>query len=569
MGEQTRDEERVQTESEARESKMVSDLVDDVVSAIADLDGIRVLEYKGDGVYLTVFAPMGAGKPIQIEQIMEELAQQGITEILQEEAAAAVAQMTGQPVKVAASVPREPMPGQVFCRVSQDEMEAYARVVQPKHGGKPITAEQVLAELSKLGVVWGIDEEKIERAVALADTSEEVLVAAGEPMLPGENAQLEYKFKLAGMSIQPKELEDGRVDFYNLDLIQNVLNGQVLVTKKPCTSGSEGTTVKGKKIPTKAGKDLTIKAGKNTELIDNNTTLIATANGHVVNLGGKVSVLPVYEVPGDVNLSTGNVDFVGNVVVKGNIGEGFLVKAQGDVEVRGSISGGSVQCEGHLQVKNGIQGVGKGIIRCGGNVFTKFIENATVCADGDIVVGEAVMHSNISAKGSIMVGGRKGVIVGGLARAGSEITAKIVGSNLSTVTELEAGVNPELRERYNKEVKELEDTRVNLDKTQKAFILLKNMEQTYGELEPDKKAMLVKVSRAQYQMMAMVKSLEEQVTALQEELEVNTRGKISISNLVHPGVKITIGTAIYYVGDPIQFSSFIKEHGEVRVVALK
>lgn len=550
------------------DDKTVDELVEDVVANIVDLDGIRVLEFKEDGTYLTVYPPMGNGKPVVLEHIVEELAAEGVLEFDKDLVGVTVAEKAGLPVTIAGPVERKPIHGQIHSRISQDEMQVFVRVIPPKNGGKAMTKEDVITELNRLNVVYGINEASVQRAVDLTQAGEDVKVASGTAMEPGQNAQIEYNFRHSGIVIQPKELADGRVDFHNLELVENVMTGAVLVTKKPLTIGVEGKTVTGKIIPTKPGKDVIIKAGKNTELIDNNTSLIATLNGHVVNQGGKISVLPIYEVPGDVNLSTGNVEFVGNVVVNGNITEGFVVKAQGDVEVRGSISGGSVLAQGHLQVKNGIQGRAKGIINVEGNIFTKFIENATVLAKGDVIVGEAIMHSRVSAGGNVMVGGRKGVIVGGLVRAGEEITAKIIGSNLSTCTELESGVHPELREKYNQALKELENTQLNLDKTQKAFTLLKTMEQTYGELPTDKKAMLVKVSRAQYQMMAMLQQQQELFNKLKEELEDSGSGKINVSNLIHPGVKITIGSAVYFVADPAQFTSFIKEKGEIKATPL-
>ncbi len=557
------------TSSGQLDSQAVEDLVEDAVGTVADLDGVRVLEYLPDGLYLTIFPPNGLGAAVSADALCAELDSQGVQEYQQEVIYQAVAGMSGKPVKIAEAKSIKPVPGQVMARINQDAMEAYIRIIPPRNGGTPVSLEQAMAALANLGVVQGIDQDKVQRAVDLGNQSEEVLVAVGTPVEPGRNAELKYNFDTGGIKIQPKELADGRVDFYNLNLIQNVVTGQVLVTKIPLFNGKDGLTVTGKVIPSKPGKDVMIKAGKNTELIDNNTTLIASDNGHVVFTGGKISILPVYEVQGDVNFSTGNIDFVGNVVVKGNVTEGFVVKSQGDVEIRGSVAGGSVFAAGHLQVKNGIQGIGKGTVQCGGNIFTKFIENAKVKADGDIIVGEAIMHSYVFAKGSIQVGGRKGVIVGGVTGAGNEITAKIVGSNFSTSTELEAGVNPELREKYNEAVKNLEEAKKNQDKTQKAFNLLKTMERDLGELPTDKKAMLVKISRAQFQLMALVQSLSEQVKTLEEELEVNSRGKISISGLAHPGVKITIGQAVYFVGDPLQFTSFVREHGEIKLTPLK
>jgi hypothetical protein len=134
---------------------------------------------------------------------------------------------------------------------------------------------------------------------------------------------------------------------------------------------------------------------------------------------------------------------------------------------------------------------------------------------------------------------------------------------------LEAGVNPDLREKYNETVNKLEETNNNLNKTQQAFNLLKHMENTLGELPTDKRAMLVKVSRAQFQLMALVQSLTEQVQAQEVEMEGNKRGKINISNLVHPGVKITVAQAVFYVVDPLQFTSFVKDKGEIKLIPLK
>ncbi|MHB1167385.1 MAG: DUF342 domain-containing protein [Carboxydocellales bacterium] len=551
------------------DNQKVDELLDAAVGTVADLDGVRVLEYLPEGIQITIYPPNGAGAMVSADSIFAELEAQGVKDYNSDLVIMATTEMDGKPVKIAEAVNLNPVAGQVTAWVSHDEMEASIRVVPPNHGGTPVNLEQCMAALANQGVVYGIIEANVQRALDLGNQSEEVTVAVGTPMDPGRNAELNYNFNFGGIKIQPKELEDGRADFYNLNLIQNVTNGQVLVTKTPLYEGTDGKAVTGKVIPTKPGKDVTIKAGKNTELIDNNTTLIAADNGHVVFTGGKISVLPVYEVQGDVDFSTGNVDFVGNVVIKGNVTEGFVVKSQGDVEVRGSIAGGSVYVEGHLQIKNGIQGVGKGTVKCGGNIFTKFIENARVKADGDIIVGEAIMHSYVYAKGNIQVGGRKGVIVGGVTGAGNEITAKIVGSSFSTNTELEAGVNPELREKYNETVKNLEEANKNLNKTQQAFNLLKHMENTLGELPTDKKAMLVKVSRAQFQLMALVQSLTEQVQAQEVEMESNKRGKINISNLAHPGVKITVAQAVFYVVDPLQFTSFVNDKGEIKLLPLK
>lgn len=55
------------------------------------------------------------------------------------------------------------------------------------------------------------------------------------------------------------------------------------------------------------------------------------------------------------------------------------------------------------------------------------------------------MHSKLFAGENITVNEKKGLLVGGIARAGKKIEANIVGSSLATLTYLEAGVDPELK----------------------------------------------------------------------------------------------------------------------------
>src|SRR5690606_15317621 len=127
-----------------------------------------------------------------------------------------------------------------------------------------------------------------------------------------------------------------------------------------------------------------------------------------------------YVVPGDVDFSTGNIDFIGSVKVMGSVRNGFSVKAAGNVEIMGRLEGGFINTGGNIVVKEGIVGQGKGNIKAGGSVYARFLENAQVEARKDVLVGDSIMHSTVRAGGKIVVNGKKGKIVGGLCFAGRE-----------------------------------------------------------------------------------------------------------------------------------------------------
>jgi hypothetical protein len=366
------------------------------------------------------------------------------------------------------------------------------------------------------------------------------------------------------MTGKPEELMDGRVDFYNLHFIHNVQPGDVLAVKSQATKGQPGFTVTGEELPAKPGKDIQIMAGKNVELSQDNLTAIATGSGHASIQGNKISVSNVYEVSGNVDFNTGNIDFNGSVVVKGSIREGFKVVADGDVEVMDTISDGIVECTGTLKVRNGIIGRSKSRITAGGSIYTRFIENSIIDAGGDIMVGEAIMHSHVSARKTIVVAG-KGVIVGGLVRAGREINCKVAGSTMATVTELETGVNPELRRRHSALYKEKQAKEADLDKADKAVKLLNYLEQTQGSLPEDKKAIYIRVSRMKSELTNEIQEMTRTIRDLEERIQASEQGRVVAQGVIHPGVKVTIGSASIHIYDDHHRVCLVKVGPDIRI----
>ncbi len=283
-------------------------------------------------------------------------------------------------------------------------------------------------------------------------------------------------------------------------------------------------------------------------------------------VGGKMTISPVLSIKGDVDLSTGNIDFAGDVVIQGSVQEGFFVKAGGNVDIAGMISGGNVQgC--NITVRQGILGLNKGIINASGTVAAKFIENAKVSADQDILVTDVVLHSQLSAAKKVKVEGRRGQIVGGVTAAGDEIVAKAAGSSSAIPTELQAGVNPKLRDQYLATRKELKLAESSLDQLQKGLFTLRAMDQ--NQMSPDKKELLLKITRAQFTTMGQVESLRKKLDELEIAYEELRGGQIKISDYIYPGVKIVIGQLVKPIQEEFRFVVFYADSGEIKFRPLK
>ena len=457
--------------------------------------------------------------------------------------------------------------------ISQNRMEAYLSL-NTMADGQPITRQEIEDALKQRNVNYGLRDDVIAMALERQSTSRPLTIAKGSEPIHGQDARIEYKFQI-GLTNRPTKLADGRVDFYNLNLIQNVDEGEVLAVKIPATAGTTGCTVTSEEIPSRPGKDIRFKTGKNVQLMTGSEAnipeaemvAIAATSGYVTNAGSKISVSTVYEVRGDVDLTTGNIEFNGTVVVKGSIREGFRVTANGDIVVMGTIYDGVVECPGSVKVQNGIIGRGKTKIKAGLSVFGRFVENSAIEAGEDVIVGESIMHSRVNARRSIIVGG-KGSIIGGVTRAGEEINCKAAGSPLGTATELEAGINPELRLELTQFLKEKQAKETDYDKAVKAIGLLKRM-QLEQEMHPDKKALLAQVIRVQAQFGNELESINESIRTIEEQIKQSERGRVIAQGFIYAGVKVTIGPAVLHINDPYQFVSLSTHEDQIMISPYK
>jgi uncharacterized protein (DUF342 family) len=219
-------------------------------------------------------------------------------------------------------------------------------------------------------------------------------------------------------------LDDGRVDYRELNLIESVEKGRILCSLLPPMPGKAGKTVTGQDIPALDGKPAVLPKGRNVEVSEDGQSLYAVIDGQVCYAEGKVNVFSVYEVRGDVDTTTGNISFLGNVVVKGNVLSGFSIEASGNVEIWGVVEGATIEAGGDIILKRGMQGMGKGYLKSGGDIIAKYIEYSTIEAKNEIKA-EAIMHSKIKCGNKLELSGKKGLLVGGVAKVGKLISARL------------------------------------------------------------------------------------------------------------------------------------------------
>jgi hypothetical protein len=308
------------------------------------------------------------------------------------------------------------------------------------------------------------------------------------------------------------------------------------------------------------------KIGKNVVVNPEKTAMYAAIDGLVTNTeNDKLNVFPVYEVNGDVDYKVGNIDFVGTVVIRGNVLTGFKVKASGDIRVIGGIESAEVESGGSVEISGGIIGRNKGYVKAGRNVKCSFILEGNVVAGEDVLVSQSIMHSNVRAGRAVECKGAKGLIVGGVVQAGDRVSARSIGNSMSTATTIEVGVKPELRQELQEMRQKIRHLTEGLDKTKKALVLLDQLAAS-GQLTPDKLAMRAKLNATYKQSAGELETYKERVLEIEKTLEDASMARVDVSHTVYGGTKIVVGRYTRFVKDSVQYVSFRLMDGDIAMV---
>lgn len=451
--------------------------------------------------------------------------------------------------------------------ISGDSMSATMVLYKPEATDPSITVDEVKQALAAEGVVYGIDEAEITRGVTDGVFVTPIKIAGGDLPQQGISARFEYHFDTTNQKT-PKEDEDGRIDYKDINFIQNTHEGDVLVTKTPPTRGTPGRNVFGKEIQGPMGRDVPFKRGLNTKITEDGSQLIATASGAIVFQKGKVSVNDVTVIRGDVDFNVGNIDCAGSVKVTGNVKTGFTIKVDGNLEVEGNVEDSTIEVAGNIYIKGGFFGEGKGILKAENDIVVKYAEGENLEAGGTITVGGEIINCKVSAGEDVEVKGNRGKIVGGVVKAGKSVRASVFGSDAGTKTVVYAGYNPELTAKYAEVTKEILRLTEDGKRIKDALYSLYRL-QMDGKLPADKKAALAKLETVQKAIPGSIEELTKQKAELEAQLKEFDDARVIAETIIYPGVKVQFGVVYREFVEERERCKVLCENGQVHVSAIR
>lgn len=428
-----------------------------------------------------------------------------------------------------------PVQGESRVDISEDQMSA-TLVYFPEEGKEQeITVSDLTDFLKAHGVKQGILNDALETIVREHKYGKVVEAAVGKKPTEGKDGEFLFHVQ-QGDAGKPRILENGSVDYKNISQFVMVKKGDLLAEYIPATPGEYGYTVDGKFLMPKRGKEKPPLKGKGFLLSEDRRMYTAAITGKVEVQENRIEVSDICNISGDVDMSVGNLNFDGDIVITGNVCQGMTVCATGCIQVQGHVESAVLRAGKDIILASGMQGGGECLVQAGHDVSGKFFEYATIQAGHDIVCNY-LLNCDARADGSILISGRRGMIIGGISKALERIEVTNLGNDVEVPTTVELGMNRDMVARYSELAK-------LIDKTEKEIGLLENNHQIFVQRNQANHPTCVLIEKALDVKQKECQEYKKEKTELSDQLMKCRNAAVIVHSSLYPGCRIVLNMEI-------------------------
>ena len=415
--------------------------------------------------------------------------------------------------------------------ISADKMEAFILVTEK---GTRIRKDRLLLSLEEKGVKSGIDYAALDRLEKQGADNNMVILATGKRPETGADGWYEFFFDI-NIKKEPKLLEDGSVDYQNIKWFEIVRKGDVVARYHEPELGTPGRNIMNEEVPAKKGRELKHLTCKGVTLLPDKKTYVAATDGKIEYKGDGLEVTDIL-ILDSVTQATGNVQFNGSVYVRGEVGDGTIIRAEKDILVDGFLEGASLEAGGDIILRKGNNGGGRGKLVAQGSVMGRFFERANVKA-GKHINANYCLNSELWANGRIEIAGKNGILAGGNAYAAQGISAFNIGNAAGIATCVSVGgEDPFIAESNALEEK--------LRSAERELELLKNAYADFRRKYPpevrNNNPVYLKVEDSIYAKNLEIEKLHKRQEELTKERDRADQIKIVIRGNLYQGVQVNI-----------------------------
>lgn len=445
------------------------------------------------------------------------------------------------------------LPSEPICavRVFEDAMAVYLNAVVPKEGIGDLMVRAQDA-LENAGIRRpDLISHALDRMVSASEHDsllKDLLLLEGVPPKPPRDAQVEWlgNFFKEGFEIDPVT---GAVDYRKRLANRSATEGQPLAKTLPPLPGENGYNVFGEILRPPPPAPLKIRCGANVIFNSAENLFTATASGRISLKNDTLSVDEILVVEANVDLSTGDINHPGVLIVNKDIRSGATVTAGGDLEVHGFIEDAHISVGGNLFVKAAIS---QSHLDVKGEVHANLVENSTIHAQGDIYIAREIMQSEVLTRGAVISPGAR--VVGGKLQALRGIEVAELGSNACVRTEVVCGEDYTLEERAQAAEAEIKLEQETLRKIAERVTPLRNKGK---DLPPKAREALTLLLDEEGKLDRNIHSIEDDIERMRKEVRGIARTDIRLKRALHTETRLRMRGVTFCVPKNLSGATFI------------
>jgi uncharacterized protein (DUF342 family) len=447
--------------------------------------------------------------------------------------------------------------GNISLIYSEDNLEVKADFYPAGSGGQPLSPDNIATALDHLNIVHGIIWETLQDTAVNCNLNHKILkgvtIARGDPPVEEILEYFAINPLLDQPSIEPKG--NARVDYKNFSPFVIVKKGQALARLHPRKEGRDGRDIHGTVIPHKTLRPEGVSGGINTKTDEK--FIYSEINGQLLRNGGVLNVDTNLVVKGGVDYRTGNIIFPGDVEIDGPVSDGFKIYSGGSVTIKQTFDVTDAITKGDLIVLGGIIGRGRALVKTGGELKTKFIENCKVACRKAIFVNAEIINSSVYSMDRLDMS-EKGKIVGSEVYAIRGLSAGHIGKKSSKAAQIHCGIDftaQQEKEKYNYRLRVL------------AAKLGKLRELMAGEQAAGSSEKLAKMEELLKRLEDEQKKTTAHLTALLGKINADENALVEVQGEIAPGTLIEICQVALFVSEPLKHVRIRLDRGVGKLVS--
>ncbi|AEM22191.1 Predicted polymerase [Brachyspira intermedia PWS/A] len=426
-----------------------------------------------------------------------------------------------------------------------------------KRQKKQLVLEEIQTIISQIPIKLMVNYDKITELVEYNLKYDEGVMCVfveGRKPIDGnvQKVILDYDFTLDS----GKESETGAIDFKERGFIHNIEAGVQIahfMEEKPSIDGLDIYDVL---MEAHHDDDPCYKLGKNVVVDSDGITIRSGIRGILSNHNNTLSVSTVAEID-KVDLSTGNIEVNGSLIIKDNVAPGFSIKTEGDIYVHGNIEDAYIECAGNLIVSGGIIGGPNSTIHVNGKMYSQFIRNANIICKGDLL-SQQLVNAEIAGNDRVIVLEGKGVIIGGNVKALNGVWAKSIGSMSESKTTITVGRDAEADAEFKNIVSTVKTNKEEMSKIKSLLgtEYFKNPKAFIQRIPPNKREGIKDILRRITNLVRETAQLEARRDEMSAEFEKLSHSSITSMEGFFPGVTIYISSMRKYISKKISGTEY-------------